>query len=115
MIEDREDTMVEDLFQKSKDYANTRIELFKLKGINKASNIFSSSVTAIFLALMGLMTLIMLSFGLAFYLGEVLGGYHYGFFIVGGVFILIGLSLAAFKKQLLKVPFSNWLIRNLVD
>lgn len=114
MTEDKE-TIVEDLFYKSKDYLNTRLELLKLKAINKASNIFSITVTAICLALFALMMVIMFSIGLALYLGNVLGASHYGFFIMGGVYILIGLILIMLKKSLLKIPFSNWLIRNLVD
>lgn len=113
--EETETTAVEDLFYKSKDYVNTRIELFKLKGINKASNVFASTVTAIFLVVMGLMALVLFSIGLALYLGEILGASHYGFFIVGGLYIIIGLILIALRKQLLKIPFSNWLIKNLID
>lgn len=110
-----ETTALEDLFFRSKEYLDTRIELWKLKGINKASSIFSTTVTAISLVLMGFVALIMFSIGLALYLGKVLGAYHYGFFIVGGLYIIIGLILVAFRKQLLKTPFSNWLIKNLID
>lgn len=116
MIEaDTETTTAEDLFFKSKEYLNTRLELLKLKSINKASGIFSSAITAIFLVVMGLMVLILFSIGLALYLGEVLGASHYGFFIVGGLYIIIGLIFIALRKQLLKTPFSNWLIKNLID
>ena len=38
-------TNLEELFQKLKDYADVRIQLYKLKGINKASGFISSFIT----------------------------------------------------------------------
>ncbi len=110
-----ESNPVEDLFGKGREYINTRIDLFKLKSINKASSVFSSTIAALALLAILLMVLLFLSIGLAVYLGSVLGAMHYGFFIVAGIYFIAGLLLFAFRKSLLKTPFSNWLIRNLMD
>lgn len=110
-----ENTTVEELFYKTKDYVNTRIDLFKLKAINKGSSVFSLTVSILFLVGVCLMVLLFLSAGLAFYLGEVLGSVHLGFFIVAGIYVLIGLIVFLLRKVLLKTPFSNWLIRHLMD
>lgn len=110
-----ENSTVEDLFYKTRDYVNTRIDLFKLKAINKTSSVFSITVATLFLIGISLIVLLFLSAGLAFYLGEILGAVHYGFFIVAGIYILIGLFVFLFRKAILKTPFSNWLIRNLMD
>lgn len=112
---DSENTTVEDLFYKTKDYVSTRIDLFKLKSINKASTVFSMTVTTLFLIGVCLLVLLFLSFGLAFYLGSVTGAMHYGFFIIAGIYVVAGFFFYLFRKTLLKTPFSNWLIRHLMD
>lgn len=108
-------TTVEDLFYKVKDYVNTRFDLLKLKAINKVSSTLSKTITFIVILVLSIFVLMLLSIGLALYLGYVLGHNYYGFFIVGGIYIIIGLILIATRKALLKTPFSNWLIRTLMD
>lgn len=108
-------TTVEDLFYKVKDYVNTRFDLLKLKAINKVSSILSKTITFIVILVLSVFILMLLSIGLALYLGYVLGHSYYGFFIVGGIYIIIGLILIVSRKALLKTPFSNWLIRTLMD
>ena len=110
-----ENASVEDLFYKTREYINTRVDLFKLKSINKASSFFSITIILLFLTGIFLIVLLFLSIGLAVFLGGVLGAMHYGFFIVAGVYFIIGLLLFAFRKAILQTPFSNWLIRNLMD
>lgn len=113
--EETEVSSVEELLSKSKEYFNTRIELFKLKAIDKASNMLSSAIIVILFTVSAVLGLIMISVGVSLYLGKLLGSNHYGFLIVGGFYIIAGLILFAFKKQIIKVPFSNWLIKNLLD
>lgn len=108
-------TTVEDLFYKVKDYVNTRFDLLKLKAINKVSSAISKSITTIVLLVFSVLILLFFSIGLALYLGYILGHNYYGFFIVGGIYIIIGLILISSRKALLKTPLSNWLIRTLMD
>jgi len=112
---DTSNTTVEDLFYKVKDYVNTRIELLKLKSVNKVSSILSKAITTVISLVLVFMVFLFLSAGLALYLGEVLGHYYYGFFIVGGFYIIIGLILIMARKAIFKRPFANWLIRTLID
>lgn len=116
MAEIEEDvTLVEELFNKTKDYLNTRLELIKLRAIKKGTRLFSAIFLFLFLAMMFILIMVLLSVGLALYLGEVLGGYHFGFFIVGGLYILIGALFLVYRKKLFQNPVSNWLIKNLMD
>ena len=108
-------TTVEDLFHKVKDYVNTRFDLLKLRAINKVSSTLSKTITCIVMLVLSVFVFMLLSIGLALYLGVVLGHSYYGFFIVGGFYIIIGLILIVARKSLLKTPFSNWLIRTLMD
>jgi hypothetical protein len=47
-------------------------------------------------------------------IGSWIGKSFYGFFIIGGVYAIIGLIFYAFRNQWLKEPFSNMLIRKIL-
>lgn len=108
-------TRVEELFEKLKNYVDTRYSLIKLKSINKASTFTATIIAAIVLYFLLFIVLLLLSAGLALWLGSLLGASWYGFFIVSGFYILIGFVLWVGRKKFLKTPLSNWLIRKLID
>lgn len=108
-------TSVEDLFYKLKEYGDTRLDLFKLKSINKASGFFSSLIMGIILVVILLMTLAFVSIGAALLIGSLIGQMFYGFFIIALVYIIIGLILYSGRKKFLKDPVSNKLIKELMD
>lgn len=108
-------TNVEELFYKLKDYGDTRLDLFKLKGINKVSGFLSSLITSVILVVLLFLVLICLTVGIALVLGNWLGEASYGFFLMGIVYIIIGLILFKRKDKALKTPISNKLIKDLMD
>ncbi|MEO6134232.1 MAG: phage holin family protein [Ginsengibacter sp.] len=108
-------TSVEELFLKLKEYGDTRLDLFRLKAINKVSAFFSSLVTSILLLVIFFLVLICLTIGVALYIGTFLGAPYYGFFIMGGIYLIIGLVFFYSKAKLLKTPISNKLIKELMD
>lgn len=112
---ENETTNVEDLFNKLKDYGDTRVDLFKLKAINKISGFLSSLITSIILIVLSLLIIICISIGLALLIGSFLEETYYGFFIVGGIYFIIGLILFATKTKILKTPISNSLLKELLD
>lgn len=108
-------TTVEELYIRLKEYADTRISLLKLKGIRKVSSKLSSLIVKIVLLALFVFMLFFISAGVALWLGTLLGEMYYGFFIVGGIYILTGLVFWIFKKPLIKAPLINWLTRNLLS
>ncbi len=108
-------TNVEELFQKLTDYAETRIDLFKLKTIDKVSGYMSSAITICLLAVLFLTLLFCITVGVALVIGEWTGEAYYGFFIVGGIYLILGLVFYSMRKKWLKVPISNRLIKELFD
>ena len=108
-------TSVEDLFEKVKDYADVRIDLFKLKAINKVSGSVSSFLTTIVMALIFCVVFLCITAGLALWIGDSLGKAWYGFFIVGGGYLIIGLVLYSLRGRLVKSVISNKLIKELID
>lgn len=115
MEQDSKTSSFESLFKKTGDYVETRIDLMKLQAVNKTSEVTSSIVSNIIIVILGMMTIMLLSIGIAFYLGEVLGGVHYGFFIVGGFYLLLGIILFVFRKEWLKTPVQDKMISKMLN
>jgi hypothetical protein len=96
------------------DYLETRTTLWKLKAIESLSDVSGELVSG--LALMGIVALVVLIFstGLALLIGHWIGRSFYGFFIMGGVYSILGLIFYACRNRWLKEPFSNMLIRKIL-
>ncbi|HSN10405.1 MAG TPA: hypothetical protein VLS85_15295 [Hanamia sp.] len=108
-------TAVEELFYKLKDYGETTVDLYKLKAINKVSGFTSTLIVSIFLIVLLFLVLICISAGFSLLLGVWLGNAYWGFFIMGALYIIIGLALYAGRKKILKAPITNKLIKELID
>ncbi|KAA9042195.1 phage holin family protein [Ginsengibacter hankyongi] len=108
-------TNVEDLYQKLSEYADVRINLFKLKSINKISGFMSSVVTIVILIILFGAVLLCLTVGAGFLIGEWVGKVYYGFFIVGAIYLIIGLVIYSMRDKLIKTKVSNKLIKDLLD
>ncbi len=96
------------------DYIETRTTLWKLKAIESLADVSGELVSG--LALIGITSLVLLLFsaGLALLIGYWLGRDFYGFFIIGGIWSIVGLIFYARRGQWLKEPFSNMLIRKIL-
>ena len=96
------------------DYIGTRTTLWKLKAIESLSDVSGELVSG--LALIGIASVVVLIFsaGLALLIGYWIGKSFYGFFIIGGIYAIIGLVFYAFRNHWLKEPFSNLLIRKIL-
>ena len=108
-------TSLEDLFEKLKEYGDTRVKLFKLKAINKVSGFFSTLIS--FLILFVILTLVIFCITVAFALliGDWLGNSYWGFFIMAGIYIIIGLIIYSARNKFIKAPISNKLLTELLE
>ena len=108
-------TNVEELFQKLKEYADVRLNLFKLKSINKLSGFMSISITIVILIFIFSTVFLFITVGAALLIGEWVGKIYCGFFIVGGIYLIIGLVIYSMRDKLIKTKVSNKLIKELTD
>ncbi len=103
-------TPITKLFEKVEDFSKTTIELYKLKAIDHTAEVVSSfSVRLAIFMVVALFTLFM-CIGFAWWIGELLGKIYYGFFIMGGFYLLIAVLLYAFRHQWIKYPVGNYII-----
>jgi len=112
---EKDPTAVEELFYKLKDYIETTFDLFKLKAINKVSGFTSTVIVSIILIILLFLIMICISIGFALLIGLWLGQAFWGFFIMGVLYLIIGLILFASRGKLLKEPISDKFIKELID
>jgi hypothetical protein len=108
-------TSIEALIERVKSYVETRIDLLKLKAIDKSSSFLSLLITMIVVILVSFIFFIFINIGIALYLGDLLGKSYYGFFIVAGFYLIAGLVLFSLREKLLKTPIINAMIKKLVE
>ncbi len=108
-------TSIEELFYKLKDYGDTRLDLFRLKSINKVSGFLTSLIVSVILLVLLFLVIICITIGAALLIGALLGKTYYGFFIIGVIYSIIGLVLYSGRDKFLKTPVSNKLIKKLLD
>ena len=108
-------TNLEELFEKLKDYADVRLNLFKLKSINKVSGFMSSVIASLVLVIILSTVLFCITIGAALLIGAWIGQTYLGFFIIAAFYLIIGLVLYVLRGKLIKTPISNKLIKELMD
>lgn len=107
-------TPIATLFERAEDYSKTTLTLFKLNAIDKSADVASSLVARIAVITTAVLSVLIISIGVAFWLGKVLNEVSYGFFIVGGFYVLLAILLHLFRKKWLKYPVSNSIIKKLL-
>ena len=106
---------VESLIDRVKSYVETRIELLKLKAIDKSSSFLSYLILIVLIIGIGFTVFILLSIALALFIGDLLGRSYYGFLIVAGFYIIAGLVVLIFRRRWIKAPIANSMIKNLTE
>ncbi len=108
-------TVIESLFERTADYVETRMDLLKLKTVDKFSEAISSIVSGLALILFISFFVFLLNIGIALWIGDLLGKNYYGFLIVAGFYGLVGLIVYVFRRQWLKDPVSNLFIKKMLN
>lgn len=111
-MEDHKNQM-ELLFEKASDYFETRLDLIRLKATQKSTDIISSLASRLILILIITLIIFMVNIGLALLLGDALGKSYYGFFALGGFYLLVAVIFQASKGKWVEEPVSNAIIKKL--
>src|SRR4051812_38650418 len=102
----------ETLAEHAKDYAELRLELVKLEAAAKVSNVVSGVASAVVIGLLALFTLLFLSVGVAWWIGQANNNPSMGFFIVGGFYALVAIVAFAMRNSI-KIPVLNSMLEAL--
>ncbi len=104
--------LVQQLIDKAELYAKTQIELYKLKAIDKTTDVFSSVASGLVIGVVSIFLLIILSVGIALWLGELLGKPYYGFFALAGIYGLL-IVLMIVRKSSLEGFFNDYIVHQI--
>jgi hypothetical protein len=107
-------TNMELLYQKTKEYTETSIELFRLNAIDRTADVVSSLFARLVLILIVAMFTLFINIALSLYIGKILGEMYLGFLIVSGVYLILSIIVFYFNNKLLKIPLTNLIIAKLL-
>lgn len=108
-------TNVEGLYDQAKKYTEDSIELYKLQAIDRTAVILSSIASRSALALIVVLFTLFLNVGISLYLGTLLGAIYLGFLVLSGFYVIIGVIVYFFKKEMIEKPIANLVIGALMQ
>jgi hypothetical protein len=103
------------LIEKARVYGKTSFDLYKLKAVEKTSDISSTIISRLTALLVLSLFVVMSSIGVAFWLGDYFGEIYYGFFCVGGFYGILGVILYFFLHGWMKERTSNSIVKQMLN
>lgn len=103
-------TLIESLFSQSKDYVDNRLQLYKLKMIDKTSSVASSVISGIALFIVFFIFFIVFNIGIALLIGDLVGKSYLGFLIWAAFYAIVGLVLFFKRNKIFKTPVTKMII-----
>jgi hypothetical protein len=107
-------TPIATLFERAEEYGKTGLNLLKLNAIDKSADVVSSIVARLAVVMTVVFSVLILSIGLSLWIGKLLGDDFYGFFVIGGCYVLLAILLQLFQQQWIKYPVSNSIIKQML-
>jgi hypothetical protein len=107
-------SQLESLFERTQEYVKTTFDLLKFKILERAAQVVSSIISSLILTLFIFLFLFILSIGVSFWLGEMLDGMYYGFFIVAGFYAILGIIFYFIIFNHIKKRMSNYIVKNVL-
>ena len=105
---------IEELFEKAVDFSKTSYDLARLKALDKTSDVASSLVPYSIVLILLASFMLFVNFGLAFWLGKILGNTYYGFFVVAGFYMVSGLVFHFFFHKRIKNLVWSYIIKQVL-
>ena len=102
---------IESLFEKAEAYGKTTYELSKLKLLETTNIVVASLIAKLSVIIMISMFSFVLSIAISLWLGDLLGKVYYGFFIVAGFYLIVGIVLHFFLHSWVRKPISELIIK----
>jgi fatty acid desaturase len=106
---------IEALYSNAGEYVKNKSELFKLKLIDKSTTAVSSILDKIILIFIGAVFFVLLTIGLALLIGYWLGHSFWGFFVMAGLYGIVGFIIHSSRHKLIKTPILNSIIHHFLN
>lgn len=106
---------IEPLVERAEQLGKTSYELIKLKAIYTVSKVVSGFISKALFIFTLIMSTVILTVGIALWLGDILGKSYYGFFCVAGFYGIIGFVLYFFLLHKIKKTISNSIVLQILN
>ncbi len=106
---------VETLFKEFKDYVSLRLQITQLRYSSKTSLVSSSVLTYMLISMIVLFFVLVLTIGIALWMGNLLGEWYLGFLIMAGIYLMLGLVIFTFRNRWIRIPLNNLIIKEIFD
>jgi len=107
--------IIEQLIERATEYGKTTYDLFKLKTLEKITNIFSSIVPNIVVLILFATFMLFINLGLAFWIGDLLGKIYFGFLAVAGFYFVLTFVIRFLIYKWLKKLVGNYIIKKILN
>lgn len=104
---------VEEMAEHVKEYVNNHIASVKLNVAEKTSGVLANIIAMAVALMVFVFFIVFTSVALAFVFAKLTGEYYWGFLIVAGIYLLIGLLVWTMREKLLKLPIMNAILQQL--
>ena len=104
-------TLIESLLSQSIEYVENRLELMKLKAVDKTANVFSAVVSGVILFVIFFIFFIVLNIGLALLIGDLVGKSYLGFLLLAMFYMIIGLIIFFGRNTWMKSAITSTIIK----
>jgi hypothetical protein len=109
------ENVLESLLEKVSDYGHTSLELAKLKTLDTTASVVSSLAFYVIVLVILLVFMITLNIGLSLWIGELLGKFYMGFFIVTLFDGISGFVLYYFLETPIRKGINNIFIHKALE
>lgn len=113
-MEEKENHIIESLLERGEEYGKTTLELLKLKALDKSVGMASIIVFYSLVIITGCIFFLLVTIGVAIWLGEITGKLWYGFFTVAGFYGITAVILYLFMGKRIKKVAADFIIRHLL-
>ena len=106
---------IESLADQTQDLAETAYKIALVEATEQITKIASSTILISVLLLLVNFSFLFLGFGVALWIGDALDNVKMGYFIVGGIYLLIILLILALSKKVIIPYFRNSIVKKLYE
>lgn len=104
-------TLIESFFSQSKEYATNKFELYKLKAVEKTSDVATAVIAGVALFIVFFIFFAVLNIGVALLIGDLVGRSWLGFLILAVIYAIAGFVIFKGRNKFFKTPITKMLIR----
>lgn len=113
-MEAKEVCLIEPLLERVEEYSKTSLKLFKLKSIDKTTDVMSALISRLLFTFVVTFFMFTLTIAVSLWIGDVIGNNYYGFFIVSLFYALVGIT-TFFIHPWIKAHVKNAIVKQMCN